>query len=282
MRCALSGYTGPLPPLVLSLPSGEFVKSGYEALGYTHYDVMAIGAAGGFGSFLNYVDPYLHRNSVETGGAGGGGGAHRIQGDLSELPEVLSVVVGEAGIDGPTITDYADNTLRAFGGDGGYSSFNGMMCCASGGKGGWSTSWSQGGAGGKGGQIVAGGGGRGGSYAPSTNTYTPAEEGTWDGTIGPGGGGGNGGSGYYYDGYNFVTTLWKAADGARGSYNNFDLSVYGPAGTVRFFTVPNGSFQLFPGAGGGAKASPLTKDNVVYGSRAQGCNPGGAVILRLT
>ena len=49
MRLALGGGVGSLEPLVLTLSTGNFAKAEYVALGYTYYDVLCVGAAGGFG-----------------------------------------------------------------------------------------------------------------------------------------------------------------------------------------------------------------------------------------
>lgn len=143
-----------------------------------------------------------------------------------------------------------------------------------------------GGRGGIGGSLVAGGGGAGGSsifnfrdigqsgageYEGSTSV--PPEDGTWDGDIGEGGGGGRGG-GFYPAQFNnsgFQTAPSRsenAQSGGQGSFNYGDTSKYGPR---------QNAVGVIPGAGGGAKFNALQ----MYGGRAVGANPNGAVLLRV-
>ena len=73
------------------------------------------------------------------GGAGGGGGFHRVRGLLSALPAICPVVVGAGGALGTEM--HGSNPARTTnGGDGGASSFNATTCRASGGKGGKTSS----------------------------------------------------------------------------------------------------------------------------------------------
>lgn len=242
-------------PLLLNLPHGEpFIPELYTTLGYTHYEVCCIGAAGGRGSdgggrsgsgsgpvnlalswpytteftssgvtIRHWHDPRIDDKHT-WGGGGGGGGLHVVSGLLTELPDEVVVVVGQAGVDRghrqlakPTTIATSFNDTPSYGNDptaiydephisfppqeagedGGTSSFNGETCQASGGKGGspsayWDSNTlmisGDGGSGGSGGQATAGGG------APGSTTEDTPPDGTWDGTIGKGGGGGRGGS----------------------------------------------------------------------------------------
>lgn len=297
MRCEFEGgYPGNLAPVVLTLvDSVDFEAAGYLALGYTHYDVICIGASGGIGSGARLHRDYNGETRTWQGGIGGGGGMQRVKGLLSSLPAVSPVVVGVVGGDGPYfiydhIVDAADDAAKfnyvevnAFdAGDGGPSSFNINTCKASGGKGGKTMfhveagQTGRGGQGGLGGTSVAGGGGAGG-----VNNYSgpPSDgaDGGWNGSIGAGGGGGGGG-------IQLVTTshigeqLWMATKGGRGSYSADDSSLYGPGGSV--------TGLITPGAGGGAKATPVNRLPDVYGSKllVGGVRlvGNGAVIIRIT
>ena len=131
MRIELAGSLIVPDPLVMKFSANQdFVKAAYIALGYTHFDVICIGAGGGMGGGIDTNNTgTLVRN---YGGAGGGGGFHRVRGLLSVLPTLCPVVVGVAGVVG---TDHASNpALTTNGGDGGYSSFNEPTCRASGGR----------------------------------------------------------------------------------------------------------------------------------------------------
>jgi hypothetical protein len=76
-----------------------FEKGPYLDLNYTRYEVWCVGAAGGRGgSILRSFDP-LNRKSI-WGGAGGGGGLHRVGGMLAALPASVDVTIGAAGADG--------------------------------------------------------------------------------------------------------------------------------------------------------------------------------------
>ena len=107
----------PPEPLVVVLEDGDvFHKSEYLALGYNRFEVICIGAAGGDGgSIFQYLHKTIDRQKSPPtsgvllnylvrrfgiGGAGGGGGMHRIKGRLALLPANVPVVVGEPGTDG--------------------------------------------------------------------------------------------------------------------------------------------------------------------------------------
>lgn len=211
--------------------------------------------------------------------------------------------------------------------DGTASTFNGDTCCASGGTAGKKTPLydngvsfltgrpadieigynsspgGNGGQGGAGGRIAVGGGGAGAtSSAPAfwgvgeghtygeqkPFTYTLAEQGTWDGSIGTGGGGGMGGtfdwSGYDPRFYEDYTITRPASSGAHGSFSYGDTSVYGAKGSAQSRTVPRvntatpSGAKVIPGAGGGARPVKTMK----VGSRSPGYSPDGIVIVRLS
>jgi hypothetical protein len=269
-------------------PPIDFDTDYYTNLGYTHFDVICIGAGGGRGGGIDTNGTgTLVRN---YGGEGGGGGFHRVRGLMSALPSICEIIVGEAGDPG---VDDDDNPLSTTDGeDGGYSSFNDPTCRASGGKGGKhvmsnSTSVStdaDGGEGGLGNRIAAGGGAPGGLAGTPTppGPGTPGTPGT-DGeyntviyNIGEGGGGGAGGVGKY--GVPPITCN-AATAGGRGSYNPGDTSVYGPGGIPGDDPeTDSGAEDIVPGKAGGAKASPLNRLPHVYGNSGS----HGVVIVRLT
>jgi Glycine-rich domain len=290
MRLELAGSLVRPDPLIIKFNSNQnFDVQKYIDLGYTHFDVICIGAGGGMGGGIDTANTgTLVRN---YGGAGGGGGFHRVRGLLSALPATVPVVVGAGGSLG---SEHASNPASTTdGGDGGASSFNDPTCRASGGKGGKRaqsnsltvTTQANGGDGGLGNRVIAGGGAAGGVAGTPTATGpgTPGVAGV-DGTffqdVGQGGGGGAGGVGKYGSG---GTTCNAATAGGRGSYNPGDTSVYGPADTPDA-DPSSGSQSVIPGGASGAKAAPLNGLPVIYGqskgSRAVG-DPG-AVILRLT
>lgn len=291
MRLELAGSLIHPASLVIKFDSNQnFDTQKYIDLGYTHFDVICIGAGGGMGGGIDTANTgTLIRN---YGGAGGGGGFHRVRGLLSALPSSCPIVVGAGGTLG---TEHASNPASTTdGGDGGASSFNGTTCRASGGKGGKHVqsnsdsvaTQAHGGEGGLGNRTVAGGGAAGGEAGipSSTGPGTPGKPGV-DGTyntvvhnIGQGGGGGAGGVGKYPSG----TVCNAATAGGRGSYNPGDTSVYGPGG------IPDASAQewgaIIAGGASGAKASPLNRLPYVYGQskgRRLAGDPG-AVIIRLT
>jgi len=290
MRFELAGSLIHPDPLILKFTANQnFDTTKYTALGYTNFDVICVGGGGGMGGGINTGNTgTLIRSS---GGAGGGGGLHRVQGLLSALPATCPVVIGSGGILGTE--DIANPGFTTDGGDGGYSSFNGNTCRASGGRGGKRvqsnsltvTTQANGGDGGVGNSIVAGGGGLGGVVGTPTATGpgvlgTNAVDGTWDGHIGQGGGGGAGGVGKYGSP---PITCNAATSGGRGSYNAGDQSVYGP-GSLPDIDQASGAANVMPGGAGGGKTAPLDGLPYVYGSSKTRRLPGdsGIVVLRLT
>ena len=191
------------------------------------------------------------------------------------------------------------------GGDGGASSFGGNVCQASGGKGGRpALIWVEGarkldgfgGEGGVGGRLEAGGGAAGGKVVTVDQRIRPGEDGTWINRIGKGGGGGLGGVGHVsYSQY--YGTARDATSGGRGTMSYADTSVHGKGGSWSYWTRRTYKHVFYdedetlspyppevttnkwvPGGGGGVRI--LRK--FPYGSRAEGYNPNGHVIIRLT
>jgi hypothetical protein len=290
MRFELAGSLVRPDPVVMRFNSNQnFDVQKYIDLGYTHFDVICIGAGGGMGGGIDTANTGTLIRSY--GGAGGGGGFHRVRGLLSALPVSVPVVVGAGGTLGAEHASLPGSTTN--GGDGGGSSFNDTTCRASGGKGGKRvqsisltvTTLADGGEGGVGNRIVAGGGAAGGlAGTPSaTGPGVPGTAGV-DGTlfqnIGQGGGGGAGGVGKYGGA---GTTCNAATAGGRGAYNPGDTSVYGPADTPGN-DPSSGSQNVVPGGASGAKASPLNGLPTIFGQSKGERLVGdpGTVILRLT
>lgn len=282
MRFELAGSLVRPDPLVLSyLANATFNTQDFIDLGYTHFEVICIGAGGGMGGGINTANTGTLIRSY--GGAGGGGGYHRVRGLLSALPTTCPVVVGLSGSLG---TEHGSTpSFTTDGTDGGYSTFNTTTCRASGGKGGkrvqsnslTATTFANGGDGGIGNRTIAGGGAIGGvagtPSAPGPGTPgTNGADGTIFNDIGKGGGGGAGGVGTYAG-----VTCNAATSGGRGSYNPSDTAVYGPAGAPSN-DGPSGAANVVPGSASGAKASPLNGLPTVYGK--SGIN--GFVVVRLT
>ena len=288
MRLELAGSLVQPEPLVIRFDANSnFNTPTYLDLGYTHFEVICIGAGGGMGGGIDTANTGTLIRSY--GGAGGGGGFHRVRGLLSALPVSCPVVVGVGGALG---AEHASNPAATTdGGDGGSSTFNNNTCRASGGKGGRRvqsnsltvTTQANGGDGGIGNRTNAGGGATGGTAGTPTATGpgtlgTAGADGTLFNNIGKGGGGGAGGVGKYGG-----ITCNAATFGGRGSYNPGDTSVYGP-GDAPGNDASSGAVNVVPGGASGAKAAPLNGLPTVYGQsqgvRAPG-NPG-VVILRLT
>jgi Glycine-rich domain len=289
MRLELSGSLIQPDPLVIKFNSNQnFTPQQYIDLGYTHFDVICIGAGGGMGGGIDTANTGTLVRSY--GGAGGGGGYHRVRGLLSALPATCPVVIGVGGTLGTEHSSSPASTTN--GGDGGASSFNDPTCRASGGKGGkrvqtnslTSATLADGGDGGIGNRIIAGGGGLGGTAGTPTasgpgTAGTAGADGTFFQNIGKGGGGGAGGVGKYGG----PTTCNAATAGGRGSYNPGDTSVYGP-GDIPKDDSTTGSANIVPGGASGAKAAPVNGLPVVYGQSKSARQVGdpGTVILRLT
>lgn len=198
------------------------------------------------------------------------------------------------------------------GGAGGVSSF-GDIAKASGGKGGHPAvvlvedpselfygnrmeRISYGGEGGIGDSSTPGGGALG-----STKDGEKGKDGSWNGYIGSGGGGGRGGR-YRSVNVNFPSgpSIYRdestlATEGGRGSFSYVDTLVYGtrgPLGTYKaYIRQVNAAGEwtdtyreqpirvdINPGAGGGAKLPGGRKT----GSRGNGYDPNGAVLIRMS
>lgn len=290
MRLELAGSLVRPDPIVVKFSATVlFDPLPYIDMGYTHFDVICIGGGGGMGGGIDTANTGTLIRSY--GGAGGGGGFHRVRGLLSELPSPCPVVVGAGGILG---TEHASNPASTTnGGDGGYSSFNDPMCRASGGKGGrrvqtnsvTASTLADGGDGGVGNRTIAGGGAVGGVGGTPSATGpgipgTPGEDGTFFQNIGEGGGGGAGGVGKYGSG---GTMLNAGTFGGKGSYNPGDTSVYGPGGAPNN-DPSSGSPLVMPGYASGAKAAPVNGLPIVYGQSkgTRVASDPGTVVVRLT
>lgn len=313
MRMQLAGGSIDLPPAVLTLTNGiPFQKQQYVDQGYTDFEVVAVGAAAGRGgSFMLYIRGYASGNPAKyfyTGGSGGGGGLHRKTGLLANLPATVPVVIGSPGADVTSVAEKESSDSTSTyemprGGSGGYSSFNGAFCIASGGLGGQGArrysygpnpsdlNWIQGegGSGGNAQSSDAGGGARGG-YFPGNGTSQPGAEGTYDGTNGQGGGGGTGGF-LVYDAYGELgNDVGAGAEGfaaSRGGGGSTNGATYaGPGGLPTNFPaggpVPRTGTTLIGGYGGGARLTPISGSLADIGTRAYGANGNGAVIIKLS
>jgi hypothetical protein len=304
MRFSLGGFIAPLDPLVLTLVNGvPFLKADYVDLGYTKFDVLCIGAAGGRGG--NAAPPLGTGGSyiAAYGGGGAGGGMQIVSGLLSSLPSSCAVVVGAAGADGTD--DLTPGSLAAVtnGGDGGLSSFNGTLCRGSGGKGGQcpttltdgSLVSAYGGEGGKGNKSTPGSntgpttylpiGGGGGQQSPYIDPTTAADGrlnwtagGDPEG-VGYGGGGGGGGVKKFVSGV--PTVIFNGGPGGAGPASDIETRYRGTPG------VPTGpGLGIGPGGGGGAgggtRVTPFTHILRTYGSKEPNSTPNGAVVIRLT
>jgi hypothetical protein len=291
MRLELSGSIVHVKPLAVIFDvSGSFDAAAYMELGYTNFDVICIGGGGGNGGGIDTANTgTLIRN---YGGEGGGGGFQRVRGLLSALPSICVVVVGAAGADGTTHVSTPASTTD--GAPGGFSSFNGTTCRASGGLGGKRAqsnsatiaTVANGGQGGIGNTITAGGGGLGGVAGVPTNPGpgtlgTDGEDGIIQENIGHGGGGGAGGVGKYGLPVDPVTLRKEPYNagtaGGRGSYNPDDLLVAGP-GEDNYEDPGSGTADIVPGRASGANASPLNGLPYIYGQSGT----KGTVVILLT
>lgn len=315
MRFGLSGFGGPVLPKLIKLTDGvPFLKAIYVEQGYTNYEILCIGAAGGAGSGVNPgADGADQDGRRAFGGAGGGGGIHLVRGVLSTLPSSCDIVVGTAGADGPHSHNYLDDGPgdKADGEDGGPSSVHdeggtSYICKAAGGIGGQAYQiygfdsiliGGTGGHGGAGNVSNSSGGGSSNGGASSTDSEVPADpggDGTWNGVSGQGGGGGAGGVGWWMPDPDFPVLEFPPSNGGRGAYNVADLSVSGPGGLAERAPITDigsgndldiGAYvadPLMPGAGGGAKATALNNLLTTYGSKVEGRSGDGLVLIRLT
>jgi len=288
MRLELAGSILRPPPLAVKLQNGvDFVPQQYIEQGYTDFEVLVIGAGGGTGGGIKTGNTGTQVRSY--GGAGGGGGLHRVRGLLSALPAACPVVIGVGG--NPGLDHVSDPSLATDGEDGGSSSFNGDTARASGGEGGRRvqtnsvtvSSQANGGAGGVGDRTLSGGGAAGGVAGTPTGTGpgtpgTAGSDGSWDGVVGEGGGGGGGGVGTYLG-----VTANAATAGGRGSFDLGDTSVYGLGSSPRSDSTDSGATNIVPGGAGGARATPLNHLPVQYGQsygiRTRGADGYGVIVL---
>lgn len=280
MRLSLGESQRPLAPMVfIFTQSLTFTPQNYIDMGYLYYDVMCIGASGGYGGTVGSVNPG-YGGVIAAGGAPGGGGSHLIRNRvLSELASTVPVVVGTAGAAGTSAgTSPTVYTVATNGGNGGYSSFNTNTCKASGGLGGKKaitngagsvTTYGYGGAGGKGNQTTAGGG-----LVPASRTAL--FNGSWDGSIGTGGSGGAGGAAYWATG----TIIGIPSPGAYGAYPSENSAAQSRKPPFSDLIVDSVNAT----GGGGAKPYTLTAATKVYGTAgitSATSSPNGVVVLRL-
>ena len=215
--------------------------------GYTDYDVIVVGAAGGRGGKLVGSGGGLTQTSYGSGG--GGGASKRRQGKLIDLSPNVSVVVGAVGAKGPDVT--GGGTIVSVGAAGGLSSFGSLSA--------------EGGLGGDSGRIVGGStfsypiGGAGGSPTGSSrpvggiNGSQAPGIGTWDDVLQQGsGGGGNSGRLTQNIGNPEILAAGAGAAGSESTGNPYRSS--GEA-------VQSVSYG---GGGGGANIAPITGDVAEY------------------
>lgn len=270
MRLNLAGYIGPLVPHVLTFVGEEAVFRAPEflALGFTHFDVMAIGAAGGHGGMLFRLDSEVGELFPEPssilaikggGGPGGGGSFIKMGGLLEYLPAEVEVVAGIKGTDAPAVWSTSGTVLPTQGTAGGRSSFYDGYCRASGGMGGEpgrlygaSAPNGYGGTGGIGDTASSAGGGDGSGGVGSNTGVGPGgtgEDGSFNSStlIGSGGGGGGGGDVSWVSSPLDPAVVvadtdsdWDGGAGGRGSYLIGDANWYGSAQMPPLFTIPDG------------------------------------------
>ena len=97
MRLELAGsLIHPDPVVLMYTAPATFDTLKYKDLGYTHFEVICIGGGGGMGGGIDTANTGTLIRSF--GGAGGGGGFHRVRGLLSALPDTCPIVVGAGGI----------------------------------------------------------------------------------------------------------------------------------------------------------------------------------------
>ena len=267
------------PPLLKFTSPGTFYfdRTAFIAAGYTNYELMVVGAAGGRAGDARGDAP-TNINRV-FGAGGGGGGSIKASGLLTSLSSITTLVVGSTG----SIGAVGGEAVKAGdGGDGGNSSFGSLV--AYGGKGATGGKVSDEG-------VIAShptyslpsiggdGGGNSGSYGAagdggeqgyshrvgSDYVYEPAVNptngtGTVNGGCGAGGGGGR-----FTSGGTIKNQADPGANGAVGS--GFDSSGGSPVGN-------NG------GTGGGANIQPITGVAEYFGGGTGYLD--GVVVIKLS
>lgn len=262
--------------LKLVAGDGEWDRRMQMHAGYTMYDMILVGGAGGYGG-----RSYHNGNNYAYGAGGGGGGMLWLSGPIDELPSmdgmfIRAAVAGTHGLDkgegvtggaGSVGTDSFAAGYFAFGGKGGgggrvdYSSgLGGSGNLSDGGDGGTNSE----------GLGVIGQGSVGGTTLEAPN-HTNATAGTAvvsGSRIGGGGGGGETGKIETNNQVNYA-----GAAGKTGSTNATEGTT-GPGGAV---TSSKG------GAGGGVNIAPVTGGpDEYYGSYAAGCDPNGVVFIKVS
>lgn len=268
---------GHLTP-VIKVVNGNavFDRTKYMHAGYTTYDCILVGGAGGYGG-----RSYYNGNNYAYGAGGGGGGLLRIQGDLRDLPtDWLTLEGGYAGTKG---ADQGNKVTGNTGTTGGTSSF-GFDWRAFGGKGGGggrvdftsgiggSANLSDGGDGGGNslglGTIGIGSTGGADAAAPNHTAATAGSAAAISTTVGGGGGGGETGK---VETNNLV--MYAATFAAKNGNVNATEGTTGPGGA----TSSNKG-----GCGGGGNIALVTGGATeYYGSYALGSDPNGVAYLKL-
>lgn len=270
---------GGRPDSVLAFKtSGTFRKEDYIAAGYTHAQVLIVGAAGGDGKDYRQTSGAQRYFPASTGA---GGGIYVPTVELAPLATSLAVTIGAVGANS---TANGDSNNRPAGAAGGTSSFGGYL--ASGGGGGASVFISNGSSDGNtSGAGPTGGSGNtnqpGGTYG-GPRTGEAAKDGTWDGSVGSGGFGAGGGYADYSSGAGGTTNA-VSAGGGTGAPGGIFAHAGTPAST---YVDPNTGYSranLTPGRAGGAvwpSGATWKGDGLGYGSSVPGANPNGLVVMR--
>lgn len=235
--------------------AASFQRAAAIMAGYTSYQALVIGAAGGRSGVSGpWTDQY--GTQYRYGGGGGGGSSKLISGLLSDLAASTAIAVGALG---------------TFGGNGNPG--------GAGGRGGNSTF----------GALATGYGGFGAPSEPSSSGPVGwgGSGANPDGSAGPAGGH----EGWAYA----VAGSWNAGtlegSGGGGGYGDGteDQGQGGAAGAGSGYSAPGESYQGSPnvnaygGGGGGCNAAPLTGGAAEY--YGTGWNTGhgnGAVIIKLS
>lgn len=232
-----------------TLGAGTWKKDLYVMAGYTDFDVMVVGGAGGPTGRVQTTDDYFFISS------GGGGAMYRKSGKLKDLPSVCNYFVGAAGTKGADKLPLGTAGYCGYGTDGqaswfGYDQYSNWARGEGGGRGerGYvsqsTMSWGQ--------------GGFGGGYGNASGG-----EGAGSGVAGTDGGLVVGSDYVYSTGGGGSTGLVKS-DGV-----TLEAARAGKAGAVgagNIYRAPGEAIQStnFSGGGGGANIAPFTGGAAEY------------------
>lgn len=240
-------------------PSTTWDKALYVMAGFTDYEAMVVGAAGGRSGVWG-PGSSGSGSSMYYGAGGGGGSSKRVAGKLSDLSLSTSVLVGAKGANGVNGTTGATDGSR-----GGNSSF-GATLIGYGGYGGKFGSDSRGPSIGGYGSNPDGSQGPVGGWSSGVDRNPAA--GVWNNTTLEGSGAGGGGASWWQYGSRTYTAQ-AAQTGAVGSGYN----------------APGEGVQSteYGGGGGGANVAPFTGGAAeYYGSGYMTANGNGVVLLRVS